>query len=218
VNGFRLVVRRPCFIPLAFHEPFFAEECERLWASHLWEALNSGLKSARAPAWSASAARRATRVVATDINTNGRERPADAEQWLRRNSGAGGDIFVRGRRRFDVILCNPPYFKGTPLDRRAAVHGGENWSGRRLAAQAMITCGGRGALCVFGDAGDVTSLVRIFNRRLVDPVRRQARLIPSNCRSGSCMILLYIPGTESVACALRALAWAVLRASTVADS
>jgi methylase of polypeptide subunit release factors len=59
--------------------------------------------------------------------------------------------------RFDRIVCNPPYFRGTPRSRaEAAYYGGPQfeWLDRFVAeAAAHLTPGGC-ALLVFGDAAD----------------------------------------------------------------
>ena len=171
-------------LPTVFHPTwhftsrFFAEECERLLASEVRgpsggaRPVNSVLEVGTGTGLVAlSAARRARRVVATDINPLAVEcarRNAEANGLAEKVQVLEGDMFapVAGQR-FDVILCNPPYFKGSPRSTvELAYMGGENleWTGR-LAEQARDYLAEGGALfCVFGDAGDVASLVEIFRR------------------------------------------------------
>jgi methylase of polypeptide subunit release factors len=105
-------------------------------------------------------------VVAVDIN------PA-AARCAKLNAVANGlagkvevyegDMFgpVAGRK-FDLILCNPPYFRGEPGDdAQMAYMGGPNleWISRfAREAHAHVAPGGSMA-CVFGSAADVPVLV-----------------------------------------------------------
>jgi release factor glutamine methyltransferase len=108
----------------------------------------------------------AGRVVAVDLN------PAAvrcAEGNVRRYGLADrvtvreGDLFapVAGER-FDRIVCNPPYFRGTPQTRaEAAYMGGEHyeWLDRFAAeAAAHLTPDGT-CLLVLGDAADLRAIL-----------------------------------------------------------
>ena len=128
----------------------------------------------------------AGRVVAVDLNPaavtcaaeNARRHGVAARVAVRE-----GDLFapVTGER-FDLIVCNPPYFPGTPrtLAEHAYMGGpGYEWLGRFAAgARAHLAPGGR-VLVVLGDATDVPAILA----RLTAPgwsvheVARRASLI-----------------------------------------
>ena len=108
----------------------------------------------------------AGRVVAVDINpaavacAAGNVRRYELQN---RVDVRAGDLFapVAGER-FDLILCNPPYFRGTPrTPAEAAFLGGPQyeWLDRFAAeAGAHLAPGGR-ILVVLGDAADVPALL-----------------------------------------------------------
>jgi release factor glutamine methyltransferase len=133
----------------------------------------------------------AGRVVAVDINPAA---VACAAGNVRRYGLAGrvdvraGDLFapVAGEQ-FDLILCNPPYFRGTPRTLAdAAFLGGPQyeWLDRFAAkAGAHLAPGGR-ILVVLGDAADVPALLA----RLAAPGWRIAEV----ARRDLWMEMLYI--------------------------
>jgi methylase of polypeptide subunit release factors len=67
-----------------------------------------------------------------------------------------------GGERFDRIVCNPPYFPGTPrtLAEHAYMGGpGYEWLGRLAAgARAHLVPGGQ-VLVVLGDATDIAAIL-----------------------------------------------------------
>ncbi len=75
-----------------------------------------------------------------------------------------GDLFapVRGEH-FNLIVCNPPYFRGTPTtDAERAYYAGEEYQWLdRFAGEARlhVTHGGR-VLVVLGDAADLRTILR----------------------------------------------------------
>ena len=168
-NGFDIIVLPSVFHPTwHFTSLFLAEACEQLVqpnARVLEIGTGTGLVAL-------SAARHASRVVAVDINplavecarlnvrNNGMDRKVEVYE---------GDMFapVAGER-FDVILCNPPYFRGAPRSNvEAAYMGGSNleWISR-LATEAHDHLNEHGSLyCVFGDAADVSSLVALIEQQ-----------------------------------------------------
>jgi HemK-related putative methylase len=166
-NGLEIIVLPSVFHPRwHFTSAFFAEECASLVpfpdATVLEVGTGTGLVAL-------SAARLAARVVATDVN------PA-AARCAKLNAVANGlagkveiyegDMFapVAGRK-FDLILCNPPYFRGEPrTDAQLAYMGGPNleWI-TRFAREAHTHLAPGGSLaCVFGSAADVPTLVSLI--------------------------------------------------------
>lgn len=165
-NGFELAVLPSVFHPKwHFTSTYFAETCHLAIPSgaHVVEiGTGTGVVAL-------SAGHHARSVVAVDIN------PA-AAQCARlnvlSNGMAGkvevyeGDMFAPlGGGRFDVILCNPPYFRGaarSDVD-QAYMAGAElEWIARLgMEAHEHINPGGALA-CVFGDAADVPALVALI--------------------------------------------------------
>jgi release factor glutamine methyltransferase len=108
----------------------------------------------------------AGRVVAVDINPAAvRCAAANARRYRlgARVTVREGDMFapVAGER-FDLIVCNPPYFRGAPGSMaERAYYGGAayEWLDRFAAeAPARLAPGGR-ALLVLGDAADVPAVL-----------------------------------------------------------
>ncbi len=105
-------------------------------------------------------------VVAVDINpaavvcarANARRYGLEARLQVRE-----GDLFAPlAGARFDLIVCNPPYFRGTPRTlAERAYYGGEayEWLDRFAAGvPAHLRPGGR-ALVVLGDAGHMPAIL-----------------------------------------------------------
>jgi release factor glutamine methyltransferase len=111
----------------------------------------------------------AGRVVATDINPDAARCAAYNVRRYRLHDVVAvrqGDLFepVRGEH-FDLIISNPPYFKGSPhtLAEHAYMGGAQyEWIGR-FAAQALtyLAPGGR-VIIVLGDAADVPAILARF--------------------------------------------------------
>jgi methylase of polypeptide subunit release factors len=116
-----------------------------------------------------SAARVAARVVATDLNPVS---VACARMNVLNNGLAGrievyvGDMFepVAGER-FDLILCNPPYFRGNPrTDAELAYKAGESfeWMTRFAHEAPNFLADGGSVACVFGGAAELQTILLIF--------------------------------------------------------
>ena len=166
-NGLEIMVLPSVFHPRwHFTSTFFANQCASLVPCPDSAVLEIGTGTGLV---ALSAARRASRVVATDVN------PA-AARCAKLNAVANGlaskvevyegDMFapVAGRK-FDLILCNPPYFRGQPrTDAQLAYMGGPNleWVSRfAREAHSYLTPDGTIA-CVFGSAADVPTLVSLI--------------------------------------------------------
>lgn len=170
-NGFNITVLPSVFHPRwHFTSEFFAEVCATLIPRHGdCNALDIGTGTGLV---ALSAARRADRVVAVDIN------PAAAKcaRINAANNGMAnkievyeGDMFGPAMgRKFDIILCNPPYFRGNVRSEAdLAYMAGPNleWLSR-LASEAHDYLSKGGSLaCVFGDAANVPSLVALITEK-----------------------------------------------------
>jgi release factor glutamine methyltransferase len=169
VNGLDLVVLPTVFHPTwHFTSRFLAEECGRLLGGKASSVLEIGTGTGVV---ALSAARFAEHAVATDVNPQAvlcALGNAESNGLAGKVSILEGDMFapVAGQR-FDAILCNPPYLKGV---RRTAVEmayfAGENleWISRLATEGPGYLQPGGAMYCVFGDAGDVRSLVERFER------------------------------------------------------
>src|SRR5437868_11939339 len=163
-NGLDITVLPSVFHPRwHFTSVFLAEQTAQLVPGPSAQVLEIGTGTGLV---ALSAARRAARVVAVDVN------PA-AARCAKLNAVANGlagkievyegDMFgpVAGRK-FDLIVCNPPYFRGRPsTEAQLAYLAGPNleWISR-LAHEAHAHMAPGGSLaCVFGGAADVPALV-----------------------------------------------------------
>ena len=166
-NGFDLTVLPSVFHPKwHFTSLFFARVCEGLLGREQTTVLDIGTGTGLA---ALSAARRATRVVATDINPAA-VRCAKINTITNRMADKievyEGDMFapVQGQT-FDLIICNPPYFRGVPhTEAQLAYLGGpelERISRMARGAHAYLNRGGKLA-CVLGDAADVPAIIRLI--------------------------------------------------------
>jgi methylase of polypeptide subunit release factors len=186
-DGFRLTVRPTVFHPRYFAaSEYFSRFVTRLNLRDLRVAdvgTGSGiiaLSAARAGAVS---------VVAIDINPNAalsaRENAA-AHGFADRVSVVCGDLLssLSPDARFDVILCNPPFFPEEPIDiADRAWHAGPDYRDIRALfeqARMRLAPGGRFYLLLSSDSdlGLIGSLIEQakFRVRLVD---RKPRLIES---------------------------------------
>jgi len=169
VNGLDLVVLPSVFHPSwHFTSRFLAEECGRLLGGKAGSVLEIGTGTGVV---ALAAARSGAEVVATDSNPQAvicATRNAAANGLDSKVRVLEGDMFapVAGKR-FEAILCNPPYLRGarrTPVER--AYFAGENFewiSWLAVEAGAYLQDGGA-MYCVFGDAGEVGLLVALFQR------------------------------------------------------
>jgi release factor glutamine methyltransferase len=159
-------------LPSVFHpswhftSSFLASTCEQLIQGETLSVLEVGTGTGLV---AMSAARHAGRVVATDLNALS----VRCARMNVLNNGLGGrvevyegDMFapVTGER-FDLIICNPPYFRGEPRNSaELAYMAGDDlqWISRfARSAREHITEGGSVA-CIFGDAADISGLVTLF--------------------------------------------------------
>ncbi len=170
-NGFEITVLPSVFHPKwHFTSEFFAETCVSLIPRHgdcsvLEIGTGTGLIAL-------SAARRAKRVVAVDIN------PAAVKcaRINATNNGMAskievyeGDMFGPVTdRKFDLILCNPPYFRGTPRSEADLAYlAGPNleWISRMASEAHNYLSDGGSLACVFGDAANVPALVALIEKK-----------------------------------------------------
>jgi release factor glutamine methyltransferase len=123
------------------------------------------------------AARRAARVVATDINP-------EAVRCAQVNALAlhldhkirvrAGDLFqpVRGEQ-FDTILFNPPFYRGQPRDMVDSAWRSPDVFDRFLRELPAYLCPGGFALIVLSTDGDVADALFSAKHLAVRPVRRR---------------------------------------------
>ena len=121
-------------------------------------------------------------VLATDINPEavmcaaGNVRRLGLQELVRVREG---DLFepVRGER-FDLIVCNPPYFRGSPRNMaERAYRAGPNfeWMERLAVEAADYLAGGGSLLLVLGDAADLPGILARFEAagwRVAEVARR----------------------------------------------
>jgi release factor glutamine methyltransferase len=170
ISGLDITVLPTVFHPSwHFTSAFFANHCSRSGPLDGADVLEVGTGTGVV---ALSAARRARRVTAVDISEaavkcaseNAQANGLDNKVEVRL-----GDMFepVTGER-FDVILCNPPYFAGEARnDVERAYFGGPNleWISR-LAREAHDHLKPAGRLvCVFGDAADLRLLVSLVEEQ-----------------------------------------------------
>jgi release factor glutamine methyltransferase len=167
VAGLRLYILRGVFDPrIHFTSAFLAEYLSRPGvvrpgSSALDLGTGSGVLAI------AAARSGAGRVMATDVNPQ-------AVLCARQNTylyALGGHVHVREGdlfasvqgERFDLIVCNPPYFRGTPTtDAERAYYAGEEYQWLdRFASEARqhVKPGGK-VLVVLGDAADLPAILR----------------------------------------------------------
>lgn len=182
VAGLRLAVPRGVFDPgMHFTSGFLAAYLARPGSIPPGSAvLDLGTGSGIAAIVAARAG--AGRVVAVDINpAAARAAAANAARYglAGRIAVRAGDLFapVAGER-FDRILCNPPYFRGTPrTPAEQAYYGGPayEWLARFAAAAPAHLAGGGQAIVVLGDATDIPAIRAILAAagwRIVETARR----------------------------------------------
>ncbi len=118
VNGYSIIVLPGVFNGILYHTgAFLAETLSPELIQSDASVLDLGTGSGVCAVF---AARRAARVVATDINPEA-VRCAQINVLAHHLEGVvetrGGDLFEPVRdERFDLILFNPPYFRGRPSD------------------------------------------------------------------------------------------------------
>ncbi|MEO8284887.1 MAG: methyltransferase [Chloroflexota bacterium] len=170
VAGMRLLVRRGVFDP-SMH--FTSAVLARYLARHPdriagLDVLDVGTGSGVAAI--AAALSGASRVVAVDINPAAAESArlnASRYELLGKIDVRLGDMFepVRGET-FAMVICNPPYFKGTPSNvAEMAYHAGPtlDWLQRfgNNLAQALKPTGS--AIISVGDAADIDEILRLLH-------------------------------------------------------
>lgn len=169
VNGLELVVLPDVFNPAVFRtSPPLVEsvaEHVRPGARVLDVGTGSGVAAIQAAIGGAH-------VTAVDINPeaircariNALVNHVDERIDLR-----PGDLFtpVCGER-FDVVVCNPPFFQGTPSSRRDAAWRSQDFLPRFCAGLTDVVAAGGYALVVFSNHAD--------QRALLDPLAGQWRV------------------------------------------
>ncbi|MFL5735355.1 MAG: methyltransferase, partial [Chloroflexia bacterium] len=170
VAGLDLVVLPTVFHPTwHFTSRFLAEEYPRLLRRGEGPACSVLEVGTGTGVVALAAARAEADVVAVDSNpvaVKCASLNAAANGLAQKVSVLRGDMFgpVAGRR-FDVILCNPPYFRGVPRSQvEAAYKGGERleWLARLGAGAKEHLAPGGSMFCVFGDAAEVGVLVGLI--------------------------------------------------------
>ncbi|HEX2163530.1 MAG TPA: methyltransferase, partial [Thermoanaerobaculia bacterium] len=110
-----------------------------------------------------AAARRGFRVVATDLNpaaVAAARANAAANGFADRIEVRHGDLFapVAGER-FDLVLFNPPYFRGAPRDEADRAWRSDDVRERFAAELAGVLAPGGGALLVLSSDGEGDDLL-----------------------------------------------------------
>ena len=123
------------------------------------------------------AARRAARVVATDINPEAvrcAQVNALALHLDHKIETRAGDLFepVHGER-FDAILFNPPFYRAQPRDMADRAWRSPDVFDRFLHELPAYLCPGGFALIVLSTDGDVTDALFSARHLAVRPVRRR---------------------------------------------
>jgi len=123
------------------------------------------------------AARRVAHVVATDINPEAvRCAQMNAEALLLNHKieTRRGDLFhpVRGER-FDVILFNPPFYRGQPRDLADRAWRSSDVFDRFLHELPAYLCPGGFALAILSTDGDIADALFSAKHLAVRPVKRR---------------------------------------------
>ncbi len=193
VHGRRFVVTPSVFNPkLPRTGAFLASHLDSRLVQREWDVLDMGTGSGVCAVFAAAHARR---VVAVDINPaavrcaginallNHVERKIDVRQ---------GDLFgsVAGER-FDLILFNPPFVRGTPRDDRDSAWRSNDVAERFAAGLGAHLKVGGSALVILSTFGDGLVFLREFQkhgfqvsvlaeRRFVNERLTIFRLVPSS--------------------------------------
>ncbi len=123
------------------------------------------------------AARRAARVVATDINPQAVQCAQMNAQALRLNHKIElrtGDLFepVHGEQ-FDVILFNPPFYRGQPRDMADRAWRSLDVFDRFLRELPLHLCPGGFALIILSTDGDSADALLWATHLTLRPIRRR---------------------------------------------
>jgi methylase of polypeptide subunit release factors len=123
------------------------------------------------------AARRATRVVATDINPDAVRcalMNAEALHLDHKIETRAGDLFepLRGEQ-FDAILFNPPFYRGQPRDMADRAWSSQDVFDRFLRELPVYLAPGGFALIVLSTDGDIAGALFSAKHLAVRPVRRR---------------------------------------------
>jgi release factor glutamine methyltransferase len=132
---------------------FFASQLDATLGRD-WEVLDMGTGSGVCAVFAARCARR---VVAVDIN------PA-AVRCARINSLMNGLAPVQGER-FDLILFNPPFIRGTPRDPRDGAWRSDDVAERFAAGLAAHLKPGGRALVLLSTFGDGRAFLKEFHNQ-----------------------------------------------------
>lgn len=123
------------------------------------------------------AARRAARVVATDINPQAAQcaqMNAEAVHLDHKVETRVGDLFEPVRdEQFDAILFNPPFFRGQPRDMADRAWRSPDVFDRFLHELPAYLCPGGFALIVLSTDGDIADALFSAKHLVVRPVRRR---------------------------------------------
>jgi 23S rRNA G2069 N7-methylase RlmK/C1962 C5-methylase RlmI len=175
--GFPVVVLPGVFNPTLFLSTgVLVDHLDRHPLPHGCSALDLGTGSG---AFAVAAARTAGRVVAVDVNAEA-VRCARLNLLLNRVDDRAevrhGDLFeaVVGMR-FDRILCNPPYYPGSPSTELERAFVSDDFAQRFAAALPDHLSSGGCALVVLSEEGDEAGFLAAFDAAAlrVDEVERQ---------------------------------------------
>jgi methylase of polypeptide subunit release factors len=167
VFGLPFVVTPGVFNPKLLRTgEFFASQIDSMLLHHDWEVLDMGTGSGVCAVF---AAKHARRVVAVDIN-------AAAVRCARINAHLNhlehkidtrhGDLFAAAPgERFDLVLFNPPFYRGTPRDDRDRAWRSSDVAERFAAGLRAHLKPGGFALVLLSTFGDGRFFLEEFHRQ-----------------------------------------------------
>ncbi len=123
------------------------------------------------------AARRAARVVATDINPQAvrcAQMNAQALHLDHKIETRTGDLFEPAHgEKFDIVLFNPPFYRGQPRDMADCAWHSPDVFDRFLRELPAYLCPGGFALIVLSTDGDIADALFSARHLVVCPVKRR---------------------------------------------
>lgn len=165
INGLDLVVLPDVFNPAVFRSSPLLVEAVAARVNGADRVLEIGTGTG---VIAIQAAMSGATVIATDVNPEA-IRCARINAILNRVDGRIdlrlGDLFapVAGER-FDVVVCNPPFFRGTPAGGRDAAWRSDDFLDRFCAGLDEVISDGGYALMVFSDHADERGLLEALSR------------------------------------------------------